>query len=155
MVTRAVPARSLLTPLAVLVPILGTVLGAFWALTVWPPLALLAIAAGFAFTAVAGRRTYGVRRSLVAAALTVVAGAVALMLWALFGPFTSICGKSLDTAWLWLPYTGGALVYFVLGSFGFRTFRASSVVPMAFLFGVLMMFLLVAAVPGTPGFCET
>jgi hypothetical protein len=46
-------------------------------------------------------------------------------------------------------------VYFVLGSFGFRTFRASSVVPMAFLFGVLMTFLLVAAVPGTPGFCET
>ena len=35
-----------------------------------------------------------------------------------------------------------ALVFFALGSFGFRTQRAAAIVPMAL-------------VPGTPGTCET
>jgi len=64
MVTRAVSARGSLTPLAVLVPILATLVGSSWAFTIFPPLALLAIAAGLTATAVAGHYTYGIRPSL-------------------------------------------------------------------------------------------
>ncbi len=152
---RAASARSLLTPLAVLVPILATPLVAFWALTIWPPLALLAIVGGLAATAVAGRYTYGVRASLVPAVLTLLAGVVALPVWYAISINTSICGKTVDTAWAWLPPTIGVLVFLVMGSRGFRTDRASSMVPMALLFGVLATLLLVAAVPGTQGACET
>jgi hypothetical protein len=41
MVARAVSARDWLAPLAVLVPILAMLIGAAWAFTVFPPLALL------------------------------------------------------------------------------------------------------------------
>lgn len=155
MVTRAASARDSLTPLAVLVPILATLIGAVWALTAFPPLALLVIVGGFATTAFAGRFTYGIRTSLVAAALTLLAAAVAFPLWYAIVIRTSICGKTVDTAWEWLPPTVGVLVFFTLGSFGLRTHRARSVVPMALLSGILATLLLVAAVPGTPGICET
>ena len=82
---RAVSAESWLTPLAVLVPIAGTLVLAAWAFTIFPPLDLLVIVGGLAMT---------------------------------------------------------ALVFFALGSFGFRTQRAAAIVPMAL-------------VPGTPGTCET
>jgi hypothetical protein len=48
---RAVSAESWLTPLAVLVPIAGTLVLAAWALTIFPPLDLLVIVGGLAMTA--------------------------------------------------------------------------------------------------------
>jgi hypothetical protein len=152
---RAASARSLLTPLAVLVPILATVVFAAWAFTTWPPLALVAISGGLAVTAVAGRYTCGVRTALVSAAFTLLAAVVALPLWYALAINTSICGKTVDSAWEWLPPTVGVLVFFAMGSRGFRTDRASSMVPMALLFGILVTLLLVAAVPGTQGACES
>jgi hypothetical protein len=152
---RAASARSLLTPLAVLVPILATAVGAFLGLTTWPPLSLVAIVVGLTVTAVAGRYTYGVRASLVPAAFTLGAGALAFPFWYAISINTSICGKTIDTGWAWLPPTIGVLVFFAMGSSGFRTDRAASMVPMALLFGILVTLLLVAVVPGTHGACET
>jgi chromate transport protein ChrA len=82
---RAVSAESWLTPLAVLVPIAGTLVLAAWALTIFPPLDLLVIVGGLAMTAAAVRHTYGTRTSLARVV--------------------------------------GALVFFALGGFGFRTQR--------------------------------
>jgi hypothetical protein len=48
---RAVSAESWLTPLAVLVPIAGTLVLAAWAFTIFPPLDLLVIVGGLAMTA--------------------------------------------------------------------------------------------------------
>lgn len=155
MVTRAVSARDWLTPLAVLVPIGLAPVAVVAALATWPPLAILAVAGGFAATMFAGRRTCGVATSLVAAVLTWVAAVVSLFLWIAISINTSICGKTMDDAWVWLPFPGGAVVFLAVGSFGFRTGRASSIVPLAFLGGVIVLFMLIAAVPGTHGICET
>jgi hypothetical protein len=151
---RAVSARSWLTPLAVLVPILATLAAGLAALATWPPLIPVAIAAGLAITAVAGRRTYGARRSLATAAVTLVAGVVALFisLWAVLT--TSICGKSIADAWLWVPWTGAVLVYLAVGIYGFRILRPVVVVPMGLLVGVITLLVLIRVVPGTPGFCD-
>jgi hypothetical protein len=151
---RAVSARTWLTPLAVLLPILGTLVAAFAAVVTWPPLVLVAAAAGLAVTAIAGRRTYGVRSSLAIAGVTLVAGVIAFFVFIAASLSTSICGKQIADAWLSVPLMGGALVYFVVGTYGFRTARALSVVPMALLFGVLTMLVLIRVVPGTPGFCD-
>jgi hypothetical protein len=155
MVARAVSTARFLTPFAVLVPIFVTTVGGLVALTTFPPLAPVAIIGGFALTAFAGRRTYGLRTSLVAAAFTLLAALVAFPVWYAVSIRTSICGKTVDTAWAWLPPTVGVLVFFAVGSFGFRTHRAGSVVPMALVFGILATLVLVAAVPGTQGVCET
>jgi hypothetical protein len=150
---RAVSARDWLTPLAVLVPILATLAAAVAALTTWP-LIPVAIAAGLAVTAVAGRRTYGARISLSTAGVTLVAGVVALFIsfWAVLS--TSICGKSIADAWLWLPWTGGVLVYLAVGIYGFRAARPVFVVPIGLLFGVITLLVLMRLVPGTPGYCD-
>ena len=156
MVTRAVSARrDWLTPLAVLVPILATLAGTAWAFTVFPPLDLLVIPCGLAVTAVAGRRTFGARRSLVAGDCTLLAGLAAILVWYGVSIDTSICGKNVDHAWRSLAYAAGAVVFFALGSFGFRTYRATSIVPMSLLAGVIAMLLVLVAAPGTPGVCET
>ncbi|HJU36909.1 MAG TPA: hypothetical protein VJ716_05780 [Gaiellaceae bacterium] len=155
MFARAVSARDWLTPLAVLIPIGLTPVGVVAAMATWPPLAIVAVAGGLAATMIAGRRTCGVAASLVAAVLTWVAAVVSLVLWVAVSINTSICGKTMDHAWAWLPFTGGAVVFLAVGSFGFRTGRASSVVPLAFLGGVIVLFLLLAAVPGTHEVCET
>jgi len=154
MVARAVSARDWLTPLAVLVPILGTVVGGIWALTRWPPLVLLVIVGGLAVTAMAGKGPYGARVSLVVAILALVAGFIGLFVALVIGFNTSICGKTISGAWAWVPLAGGALVYFGLGSYGLRTGRSLYVVPLALLSGVLTALLLVALVPGTPGYCD-
>ncbi len=155
MVERAVSARDWLTPLAVLVPILATVVGAAWAFTVFPPLALLVIAGGLTVTAFAGRPTYGARVSLLAGTFTVLAGPIAAYLWYAVSLSTSVCGKDVDSAWTALACGLGAVVFFVLGSFGLRTYRPMSIMPLALLAGVFAMFLVFAVAPGTPGFCET
>lgn len=155
MTLRAVSAKSSwLTPLAVLAPILAIIVASVWALTVFPPLVLVMIAAGLAVTAVAGQRTYGARLALAVAGLTLVAGVVALFVsfWAfVVGP---VCGKDMVDAWRWVPFAAGALVYFALGSYGFRTERAHSIVPLALVAGLIVMLVLVALVPGTQGFCD-
>jgi hypothetical protein len=151
---RAVSAREALTPLAVLVPILATVAGSFWALTVFPPLIVLIVAVGLTLTALAGKRSCGSRHALAVAGFTLIAavGAVFLVLW--FFVSSSTCGKVVDGAWQWLPFTVGALVYFALGIYGFRTDRATAIVPMALIGGVIATLVLLTLVPGTPGFCD-
>jgi hypothetical protein len=155
MTLRAVSARETLTPLAVLVPILGMLVGAAWAFTAFPPLAILVICGGLAATAAADRRTYGARTSLVAGACSLPAAFVAFLLWWWIGIDTSICGKDVSGGWAALACTVGALVFFALGSFGLRTYRAASIVPLALAAAVLAMLLVFAVAPGTPGFCET
>jgi len=51
--------------------------------------------------------------------------------------------------------TSGALVFLAVGCWGVRTRRNFTVVPLAGLLGVLVLLLLVAAVPGIQGTCET
>ena len=151
MALRAVSAKSSwLTPLAVLVPILATVVAAFWALNVRQSLILEIIAGGLAVTAIAGSFTYGALRALAVAGLALVASVVALYLSLVVFKGIAVCGKDIPGAWFWIPFTGGALVYFALGSYGFRTRRAHSIVPLALLGGVMAMLQLVALVPGTP-----
>jgi hypothetical protein len=152
---RAVSARETLTPLAVLVPILAMLVGAALAFTVFPPLAILVIGVGLAATATAGRHTYGARTSLVAGACALPAAFIAFWLWWAVSISESICGKSVGTGWTVLVCTVGALVFFVLGSFGLRTYRGASIVPLALVAAVLAMVLVFAVVPGTTGFCET
>lgn len=155
MVARAVSARDWLTPLAVLVPILATLVGTAWGFTVFPPLDLLVIPGGLATTAAAGRRTYGTRTSLVTGACTLLAGLVAAVLWYRVSISTSLCGKDVSGGWTLLAYILGALVFFALGSFGFRTHRATSIVPMALFAAVLALLLVLAVAPGTAGVCGT
>jgi hypothetical protein len=154
MVARAVPARDWLTPLAVLVPILATVVAAFVTLNLWPPSILVAVPVGLAITAIAGRRTYGIPISLATAGLTLVAGFLAFIVFASASYSSSICGKTIAPGWLALALTGGALVYLAVGIYGFRTGRELFVVPMALLFGALTVLGFFFLVPGTPGFCD-
>jgi hypothetical protein len=156
MATRAVSAgKDWLTPLAVLVPILAMLVGAGWAFTFFPPLAILVICVGLAATAAAGRRTYGTRTSLIAGACTLPAALVAFAVWVAASINTSLCGKNLGNGWVVLAYAVGALAFFALGSFGLRTHRAASIVPLALLAGVLATLLVSVVAPGTPGICET
>ena len=152
---RAVSARESLTPLAVLIPIGAMLVGGFWALVTFPPLAILMIGGGLAATAAAGRRTYGARTSLVAGACCLPAALVAFWLWWVVSINTSICGKTVSSDWTGLACIAGALVFFALGSFGFRTGRAASIVPMALLAAVLTMLLVFGVAPGPMGTCET
>jgi hypothetical protein len=155
MVARAVSATDWLTPLAVLVPILAMLAGTAWAFTTFPPLALVTIGCGLVVTAAAGRRTYGARTSLVAAACTLPAAFAAVLVWWGVSVDASLCGKEVGGGWTALAYGAGALVFFGLGSFGLRTDRAVSIVPLAIVAGVLAMLLVFVVAPGAPGFCET
>jgi hypothetical protein len=152
---RAVPAQGLLAPLAVLVPILAMLVGAAWTFTISPPLALLVICGGLAATTAAGRHAYGARTSLLAGAWTVPAAFVAFWLWWAVSIDTSICSKNVGGGWTVLACAVGALVFLALGSFGLRTRRATSIVPMAVLAAVLATLLVFAVAPGSPGVCET
>lgn len=152
---RAAPAQSLLAPPAVLVPILAMLIGTAWAFTTFPPLAILTIGGGLAAAAAAGRRTYGARVSLVAAACTLPAAFVAFFLWWGISVDHSLCGKDVSRGWTALAYSAGLLVFFALGSFGLRTYRAASIVPLAVVAAVLAMSVVFVVAPGAPGFCET
>jgi hypothetical protein len=155
MVTRAVSAGKLLTPLAVLVPILATSIGWLFALAGGTPFVVLALVVGFSATAVGGRFTYGVGTSLVTTTLTLLASFVAFAVWVALSFHTPICGKTIEGAWRWLPVAVGALVFFVVGSIGVRTGRARSIVPLSLVLGVLAMAALIVVVPGVQGTCET
>ena len=155
MVARAVSARDWLTPLAVLVPILAMLVGTAWAITTFPPLAILTICAGLAATAAAGRHTYGARISLIAGACALPAALVAFYLWWGISVDASLCGKDVTGGWTALACAAGVLVFFGLGSFGLQTGRAGWIVPLAIVAAVLAMSAVFVVAPGAPGFCET
>jgi hypothetical protein len=154
MVARAVSAGNVLTPLAVLVPILATPLLAIW---IAPSRAgaVLVLAAGFALISVAGHFTYGRRRSVLSAILTWVVVVVSFPLFLEISIKTSICGKNIDAAWEWLAPTAALLVYLAVGGYALTARRAVWAAPLGYVAGFVVLVLLLAAVPGTPGVCET
>ena len=157
---RAVPAERLLAPLAVLVPIGATPILVLWLLgqgpaATGPALALLALTGGLVAVAVAGRANDGALVAIYTAFLTWAVVLLALPVWYSIDIDTSACGKTLSTTWEWLPPTGGALVFLAVGWWGVRTHRNFTMVPLAGPLGVLVLLLLVAAVPGIQGTCET
>jgi hypothetical protein len=158
MATRAAPAASLLTPLAVLVPIVASPAVALWVLSTHQPaapvLSLLVFAGGLTAVVVVGRFTYGWRVSVLTTIATWGVGIVAWPLWYAISINTSICGKSIDSGWGWLPPTGGAIAFTLTGGWGLREYRIWGV-PLALVVAFVVVLLLVLAVPGTNGFCET
>ena len=154
MVARAVSATKWLAPLAVLVPLVATLIGAAWAWTISPPLVIPVAVGGLVVTAAAGRRHYGIRVPLLAATWTLLAVPVALFLWVAVILNTSICGKNIDGSWTASACVAGAVVFFALGSFGLRSYRATAIVPLALLAGVLTVLLVWAVAPGSPGYCD-
>jgi hypothetical protein len=105
-------------------------------------------------TAIAGKNAYGVRTPILAGFFTLVAclPAYFILLWASYAG--SLCGKEVHGAWNAVPFAAGALVFFAVGTYGFRTRRSASIVPMAFLFAAVAVLLLFALVPGAPGYCD-
>ena len=162
MSTRAVSAGRWLTPLAVLIPIAATPIVAVWVFTLdmgpggaRPLFGLLVLVSGLVAIALTGRLTIGLRISVVTAILTWLVALVAEPFWFVLSINTSVCGKEVAGAWEWLPPTGGALMFLAAGSWGLRTHRSFTVVPLASLLGLLVLFGLLALVPGTQGVCET
>jgi hypothetical protein len=152
---RAVSARKLLTPLAVLVPVLAAPLAAFWITSRSQLSALLLLVAGIAVIAAAGYFTYGLRTTVLAAILTWAAMVLSFPVFWGISINTSICGKDIDAAWGCLAPTAGVLAFLALGAWGLRAQHASWAVPLGYVAGFGVMVLPLAAVPGTPGFCET
>jgi len=150
---RAVSAsKGWLTPLAVLAPILATPIagGLAWE---WlgRNVGLATVAVGLTITAVVGHRTYGARLALGTAALTLVASWFAF-LFALGVAFGVGCNFHAfpSGAWVALPPACGVLVYFAVGTVGFRFRRrlALLAVPLGLILGMCTMlglFLLPAA----------
>jgi hypothetical protein len=155
MATQAVSPRDWFAPLAVLVPIGVMLVGTAWAFTIFPPLALLVVCGGLAVTAAAGRRSHGARVSLVTVALALPAAFAAFVLWVWIAAGTSVCGKDVSGGWHAVAWIVGALVFLTLGSYGLRTGRPWTIVPLAVVAAAISIVLLLAAAPGTPGFCET
>jgi len=118
-------------------------------------LGLLVLGGGLTAIAIAGRLTYGLRVAVVTAILTWVVAFVAWPLWYLVAINTSVCGKDVPAAWEWVPPAGGTLAFLVAGSWGLRTHRGFTAVPLAGLLGFFVLFGLLALVPGTQGVCET
>jgi len=123
MALRAVSVARLLTPLAVLVPIIAAPLGAVWLAPRSQVLALVVLVAGLMAVAASGHFTYGVRTSVLAAILTWVALVVSFPVFFVISINTSICGKYIDAAWAWLPQTAGVLAFFAVG--GWVSWRAA------------------------------
>jgi hypothetical protein len=161
MAARAVSTPSLLAPLAVLVPLVATPIVGLWVLTTDPVgvgvvFAVAVFAVGLMAIRVAGRRfAYGSATSVGTALVTWVVGFLGLPLWYLLSIETSVCGKEIGNSWAWLPPTAGALVFAVVGGWGLRTHRALWAVPLALGLGALTVFVLILAVPGSQGVCET
>lgn len=159
MATRAVSAGKLwLAPLAVLVLVVATPVAAMWMLSTnglaAPLLALLVFAAGLVAIAAAGRWSFGLGSAVVPSVLTWAVAFVAWPIWYAIGIHTSACGKSVAGGWGWLPPTGGALVFLAVGGWGLRTYRIWGA-PLALVLAIAVTLLLVLAVPGTQGICET
>jgi hypothetical protein len=155
MATRAVSARGWLTPLAVLVPILATPLLAIWIAPKSRIAALLVLVAGLVAISAAGHFTYGRRKSVVSAILTWIVLLFSFPLFFLISINTSICGKDIAAAWVWLAPTAAVLAFFAVGCWGLGTYRAFWAAPLGYVIGFVVLVLLLAAVPGVPGLCET
>jgi hypothetical protein len=155
MATRVVSARDWLTPLAVLVPILATPLVAIWIAPKSRVAALVVLVAGLTAISAAGHFSYGRRRSVLSAILTWSVLVASFPVFFLISINTSICGKDISGAWEWLPPTAALLAFFAVGGWGLRAYRAFGAAPLAYAIGFVVLVLLLAAVPGTPGFCET
>ena len=155
MVTRAVSARRWLTPLAVLVPILATPLVGIWIAPKSRVAALVVLVAGLLAISAAGHFTYGRRKSVLSAVLTWTALVVSFPVFLLISINTSICGKDIAAAWAWLPPSAALLAFFAVGAWGLVAHRAFWAAPLGYVIGFVILILLLAAVPGTPGFCET
>jgi hypothetical protein len=154
MVARAVSAAKWLAPLAVLVPLLATLIGVAWAWTISPPLVIPVAVGGLALIAAAGRRHYGLRVPLVAGAWTLLVTPVALFIWVAVIFNTSICGKNINGSWTALACSVGAIAFFAIGGFGLLTGRGRWIVPLALLAGVLAVLFMIAVAPGTQGYCD-
>jgi hypothetical protein len=155
MATRAVSARDWLTPLAVLVPILATPLVAIWIAPKSRVAALVVLVAGLIAISAAGHFSYGRRRSVLSAIVTWSLLVASFPVFFLISINTSICGKDISGAWEWLPPTAALLAFFAVGGWGLRAYRAFWAAPLAYAIGFVVLVLLLAAVPGTPGICET
>jgi hypothetical protein len=156
-VTRAVSAgKDWLTPLAVLVPILGA-----------PALAILFGAGGrqafrllvlfgvLALVAVVGYFTYGVLTSVLAAVLTWLLAVFSFVVFWEIDINTSLCGKNIAAGWGWLAPTIGGLTFFAVGGWALETRRGKWGVPLGYAAGFVALMVLLLAVPGTTGTCET
>jgi hypothetical protein len=152
---RAVSAAKVLTPLAVLVPILATPLIAIWIAPRSRGVALLVLVGGLVAISATGHFTYGRRRSVLSAILTWIALIASFPIFFLISINTSICGKDIDPAWEWLPPTAALLAFFAVGGWGLSAYRAFWAAPLGYVVGFVVLLLLLAAVPGAPGFCET
>lgn len=155
MAARAVSARRWLTPLAVLVPILATPLFAIWIAPKSRVAALLILVGGLVAISAAGHFTYGRRKSVLSAMLTWIALLFSFPVFFVISINTSICGKDIAAAWEWLPPTAALLAFFAVGSWGLGAYRAFWAAPVGYVIGFVILVLLLAVVPGTPGFCET
>ena len=148
-------ARDRLTPLAVLIPILATPLVAIWIAPKSRGAALVVLVVGLIAISTAGHFTYGRRKSVLSAILTWGALIASFSFFFLISINTSICGKDIDATWEWLPPTAALLAFFAVGCWGLSAHRAFWAAPLGFVIGFAVLVLLLAAVPGTPGFCET
>ncbi len=154
METAAVPAEpGKLTPLAVLVPSLATVVVAVIALVASHSfaLAVLVLVLGFAITALVGSRWYSRRLVLGTAALTLGGGAlgtVFLTLWALGSALG--CTQEISGWWIVGALVGAALVYLALGTFGFRAEFPLVVVTFAVILALVTMGVVLGLAPETP-----
>ena len=144
-----------LTPLVVLIPILGTVFAGIWAVAHSHALLVVIIPGGLALTALAGRRAYGALVSVAAGFFTLLAcfPAFVILLWSTFQ--TPICSKEIHGVWNVVVFAGGLLVFFVIGTFGFRSRIAPVIVPIGLIAGVFAILLLTVLVPGSHSYCET
>jgi hypothetical protein len=150
-----VSAGRWLTPLAVLVPILGAPLGAIWIAHNHGVSAVLLLVGGLTAIAVVGHFTYGLGRSVAAAILTWGAMIASFPVFFIISINTSICGKDIAAGWAWLPPAAGLAVFAAVGAWGLRTRHGSWGVPLGYVLGFVVLIALLGAVPGTPGFCET
>jgi hypothetical protein len=155
MVARAVSAGRLLTPLAVLVPILATPLVAIWITPRSRAAGLVALVLGLVAISVAGHFTYGRRRSVVSAVLTWITMVGAYIAFVFVSIDTSICGKNIAPAWEWLAPTAALLTYCAVGGWSLNARRAVWGAPLGFTAGFVVLVLLLLVVPGAPGYCET
>jgi hypothetical protein len=155
MAARAVSAKRWLTPLPVLVPILATPLVAIWIAPKSRFAALLILVAGLVAISASGHFTYGRRKSVISAILTWIALLFSFPVFYVISINTSICGKDIPTAWAWLAPAGALLAFFAVGGWGLGAYRAFWAAPLGYVIGFVVLVLLLAVVPGTPGFCET
>jgi hypothetical protein len=142
-----------LTPLAVLVPSLATVVVAVIALGASHsfPLVVLVLVLGFAITAQVGSRWYSRRLVLGTAGLTLgggTIGTVFLTFWALGSALG--CMQEISGWWIVGALAGAALVYLALGTVGFRAEFPLVVVTSAVILALVTMGVILGLAPQTP-----